>query len=154
MIKTIMNVCVKFANDKDSNRANVELLVPKMLINSEMGCTKATRLQLLADRAQFALTREHFELIANERGERINLYSKDPIILKCVVKPYEKYFENGYLMHYFKIKFSESITPIVSTLLIAQQVKFCTTKGVQKISRGVHFFIKRVQKNGPFCTLY
>lgn len=24
-----MNVCVKFANDKDSNRANVELLVPK-----------------------------------------------------------------------------------------------------------------------------
>ena len=36
MIKTIMNVCVKFANDKDSNRANVELLVPKMLINSEI----------------------------------------------------------------------------------------------------------------------
>ena len=65
MIKTIMNVCVKFANDKDSNRANVELLVPKMAINLEMGCTKATRLQLLADRAQLALTREHFELIAN-----------------------------------------------------------------------------------------
>lgn len=113
MIKTIMNVCVKFANDKDSNRANVELLVPKMAINSEIGCTKATRLQLLADRAQFALTREHFELIANERGEKINLYSKDPIILKCEVEPYEKSFENGYLMHYFKIKFSESITRCV-----------------------------------------
>lgn len=36
MIKSIMNVCVKFANDKDSNRANVELLVPKMAINSEI----------------------------------------------------------------------------------------------------------------------
>lgn len=111
MIKTIMNVRVTFPKDKDSNRVKtVELIVPKIAVNSEMGCTKAYHLELDNTDTRFRLDRDSFELIQNERQERINLYSKDPVFLKCEVEPYCKTFENGYRVHYFKVKLSESIT--------------------------------------------
>lgn len=110
MIKTTMNVRIKFAKDNTSNNASVELLVPKVPNNSEMGCTKVSALPQSTDDRRFVLTREHFELIANERNEKINLYSKDPILLKCEVEPVERVCETGYVMHFFKVKFSESVT--------------------------------------------
>lgn len=111
MNKTNMYVRVTFPKDKDTNRVkSVELVVPKIAVNSEMGCTKAYYLELDNTDPKYRLTRDSFELIQNERQERINPYSKDPVLLKCVVEPYRKTFENGNQIHYFKVRLSDSIT--------------------------------------------